>query len=124
MYDTLPLTLSTLLLGYLHRVYGARLGDLPADAAVWVSVSNNHAAPRLRERALTDICQARLGTTSVHRLRHTFAHTMKAKGADVVEIQKRLGHKNISTTAIYLDELVSDENRLADALVEELGVGE
>ena len=34
MYDTLPLTLSTLLLGYLHRVYGARLGDLPADAAV------------------------------------------------------------------------------------------
>ena len=41
----------------------------------------------------------------------------------MTEIQKQLGHKSVSTTAIYLDELVSDENRLAEALVEELRVG-
>ena len=81
MYDTLPLTVSTLLLSYLHRVYSARLGDLPHDAAVWVSVSNNHAGGALHERALTDICQARLGTTSVQRRAEACQCHRKARAA-------------------------------------------
>lgn len=40
---------------------------------------------------------------SCHWLRHTFAHEiLKASGADLPVTQQLLGHKNISTTGIYL----------------------
>jgi integrase/recombinase XerD len=36
-----------------------------------------------------------------HRFRHTIATFLKSKGMPIDEIQKFLGHKNISTTQIY-----------------------
>lgn len=47
---------------------------------------------------------------SPHKLRHTFATLMKANGADIVELQKLLGHSSLSSTQIYTH--ISDEDVL------------
>ncbi|MBS0483489.1 MAG: tyrosine-type recombinase/integrase [Proteobacteria bacterium] len=52
---------------------------------------------------------------SCHWLRHTFAHEiLKASGADLPVTQQLLGHKNISTTGIYLK---ADMGQRIDAVV-------
>lgn len=40
-----------------------------------------------------------------HSLRHTHATMLQEKGADIIYIQRRLGHVNLSTTNIYIDHL-------------------
>lgn len=40
--------------------------------------------------------------TSFHGLRHSFATLMLQKGVNIKDVQQRLGHKHMSTTAIYL----------------------
>jgi len=122
MYDTLPLVLSTVLLDYVRRVYGAAPSAAPPDAPVWISLSNNHRGQPLSVRAIAEICQHRLGTSKVHRLRHTFAREMEHAGAPLSEIQRRLGHRSPATTGIYLQALRADENPYAEELVRVLGV--
>jgi integrase len=45
------------------------------------------------------------GAPQVHKLRHTFAHTMEARGASVSEIRAHLGHSSLATTGLYLANL-------------------
>ena len=40
-----------------------------------------------------------------HGLRHTYANELREAGADVVVIQKALGHSSVAVTARYLDHL-------------------
>ena len=52
----------------------------------------------------------------IHTLRHSCAHNLLAAGAPLPVIQRKLGHKNISTTSIYLaadDATVDDWSRKA-----------
>ena len=42
----------------------------------------------------------------------------------ISEIQKRLGHKSIATTSLYLQALTSEENPYAEAIERALGVEE
>ena len=37
-----------------------------------------------------------------HTLRHTFASNLVMKGADILKVQKLLGHQSVKTTEIYL----------------------
>lgn len=48
-----------------------------------------------------------------HRARHTFATEMLESGADLVQVQKALGHADLNTTAVYLDVTVT---RLREAI--------
>lgn len=60
------------------------------------------------------IIGSRAGISEVnpHKFRHTFATTMYKRGLDVRMIQKLLGHSNINTTMIYID---NDIEMLRDA---------
>lgn len=50
--------------------------------------------------------RAGLGWLHFHELRHAHATWLLAAGVPVRSVQKRLGHKNLATTEIYLGELV------------------
>jgi integrase len=122
MADKLTAQTSKALLEYLYTVYGHDLGTMKSDAAIWVSVSNRTRGKALSIQAVADVCQARLGVSKVHALRHTFAHTMEKAGAAVSEIQARLGHESLQTTGRYLASLRRAENSHADKLDELFGI--
>jgi len=115
--DLLPPRISAALREYLHQVYDAWEDEPPpADAAVWAGVSNHGRGAPISSQAIADICARHLKTSKVHRLRHTFAWTMEQHGAKTSEIQRRLGHKSIATTSLYLQALTSEENPYAEAI--------
>jgi integrase len=123
--DLLPPKISAFLRDYLGQVYDTWEDDPPpVDAAVWVSTSNHHHGGPISSQAIADICAKRLKISKVHRLRHTFAWTMEQKGAKLSEIQRRLGHKNIATTSLYLQALTNEENPYAEAIESAIGVEE
>jgi len=122
--DLLPPKISQALRDYLDQVYDAwEIEPLPADDAVWAAVSNHGRGQPITTQAIADICLRHLKTARVHRLRHTFAWTMEQHGAKTSEIQRRLGHKSIATTSLYLQALTSEENPFAEA-IEQTIVGE
>jgi integrase len=116
--DALPTSLARTLAAYLRAAYGDQVRTLAADAAIWRAASG----AALGTEAIRRICQKHLGTTRVHALRHTFAHTMEATGATLSEIQARLGHSNAATTGLYLAALKRAENPHADDLARLLGI--
>lgn len=123
--DLLPPKISAALLDYLAQVY-PEWDDAPpaADAAVWIRTGNHGRGGPVSSQTIADICMRRLKTSKVHRLRHTFAKTMEKHGAKTSEIQRKLGHKNIATTSIYLQSLTEEENQYAEAIEGALGIGE
>jgi integrase len=57
----------------------------------------------------------------MHTLRHSFATHLLEAGVDVLTLQKLLGHRQLSTTALYLH-LRGDHFRQLPSLLELLGV--
>ena len=110
------------LVGYLHNVYGAQLGQLAMDAPVWVSVSRRNAGQAISAQAIADICEKRLGESRVHVTRHTFAVAMERAGASLSDIGARLGHNDLKTTSDYLKRLHSSENAYAGKLESMFGI--
>jgi site-specific recombinase XerD len=129
MRDTLPRSVSRVLLVYLQAYYGDNftLGHAGDSRPVFVSLSRGGRMGKaygkpLGIQAIADVCQKHLGTSKVHAMRHTFAHTMEKAGASVSEIQARLGHESLATTGTYLAQLGQAENKHADALAALLGI--
>ena len=116
-----PKTVNALMV-YLQAVYGARLGALPADAPIWVSLSANNHRGAISTQAIADICKRRIGTSKVHTLRHTFAVSMEAAGASLSDIGDRLGHNDLKTTSDYMKRLHSAENAYASKLETMFGI--
>ena len=125
MSDDLTPGVGRALVDYLHRIYGLAHHALPADAPIWVSFSRNGSQGRaLSIRSIANICEQRIGVSTVHSLRHTFARGMEDSGAKVSDIQARLGHSSLATTGRYLQALRRSKNVQADALAELFGIGE
>lgn len=121
MHDAVPHALGNAVHLWLDAFYGAKAR--PTDAPIWVSLARNgtYGAP-LSIRSIANICEARLGVSTVHSLRHTFARTMEDAGAKVSEIQAKLGHESLDTTGRYLAALKRVDNPQADAIAEILGL--
>ena len=125
MSDDLTPGVGRAIVEYLHRIYGITSGGLPAEAPIWISFSRNGSGGRaLSIRSIANICEQRIGVSTVHSLRHTFARGMEDAGAKVSDIQARLGHSSLATTGRYLQALKRSRNAQADALAELFGIDE
>ena len=122
MRDVLSERMTSILYGYLHVLYGATLGILPAEAPIWVSLSDRNAGQAIGYKTLQRICKEHLGTSKVHTTRHTWAVTMHKKGASLAEIGRGLGHSNLKTTSDYLEEQLGYENAYASAIEDAFGM--
>jgi len=121
--DQLGAGTSAALLDWLRACYGEELAGVAADKPVWVSLARNGTRGQgLSTRAIGLMCEARISTSKVHALRHTFAHAMEGAGAKVSDIQARLGHSNLATTGRYLAALRAAENPQSEALETLFGV--
>ncbi len=94
MSDTLSASTSKAMIAYLYAAFGADFMTRPVDAPIWVSTSPRNAGRAVGAQTVADICEKHLGTSKVHTLRHTFAHSMEQAGAKVSDIQARLGHES------------------------------
>lgn len=123
MRDALAPTVAADLLAWLHRYYGAELGQLAKDAALWPALRHGGKAGRARIGAplsaegIGELVARRLDTHP-HALRHSFAHGMRKAGAKDSEVQARLGHSNLATTGRYLAQLDKADNPHAAALAD------
>jgi integrase len=123
MRDALALSVNADLLAWLHRYYGAALGRLNQEAALWPALRHGGKAGRARlgeplnVAGIAELVARRLGTHP-HALRHSFAHGMRKAGAKDSEVQARLGHSNLATTGRYLAQLDRADNPYAEGLAE------
>ena len=123
MRDALAPSVSADLLAWLHRHYGAALGQLDPEAALWPALRHGGRAGRARlgeplnVAGIAELVARRLDTHP-HALRHSFAHGMRKAGAKDSEVQARLGHRNLATTGRYLAQLDRAENPFAGALAD------
>jgi integrase/recombinase XerD len=75
----------------------------------------NHRGKRLTRQGLWLIIKGHVQEAGLdtnvtpHTLRHSFATHMLDDGADLKDVQKLLGHANISTTQIYTEMPSMDE---------------
>jgi len=87
------------------REWLTQRAKMPAAAdnpALWLSQRGT----RMSKRTIQDMVSRVAAETGVkmtaHTLRHTYARRTLEAGTDLATVQKVLGHKNISTTAVYV----------------------
>jgi len=94
---------------YLERGRPSLLKD-PEEGALFL----NHRGQRLTRQGLWLIIKGYVeaagldGAVTPHTLRHSFATHLINRGAELRDVQKLLGHANISTTQIYTEVHQSD----------------
>jgi len=87
-----------------------REGRDPLDDAVLVSKKGERLSARAIQRLMDELADNSgipRGRLTPHVLRHNFATGLLERGADLVTIQRLLGHATIATTRVYLE--ISDQ---------------
>ena len=122
MHDTLSFAATHALIDWLESYYGTDY--MQESRPLWVVLAHDrryHGKP-LGGQSVADICFKRLGVSSVHVTRHSWAKGMDDLGVSAATIQERLGHKSLATTGRYLQRLRSGDNPYADKLAAHLGI--
>jgi integrase/recombinase XerD len=100
---------------YLERGRPSLLKD-PEEGALFL----NHRGQRLTRQGLWLIIKGYVqtagldGNVTPHTLRHSFATHLISRGAELRDVQKLLGHANISTTQIYTEVDQASEPAMAE----------
>jgi integrase len=99
---------------------------MPKTVSEWVFPAADGKPHRAQfcKKALQRVCKKlNLGNVSAHRLRATFAsiHAVEA-GTPITEIQTMLGHRSVTTTAIYIETSLDAKRRAQNALSQKLGL--
>lgn len=103
--------LSIELLKSLKLSYGMDLLLLDGARPLWPVL---YGEKPLGRRGIAYVVDKRLGTTSVHRLRHTNAVVLRKLGMSLEEIQGLMGHEHLNTTAVYLQAVLGTQNKKVD----------
>jgi len=75
------------------------------------------------KKILQRVCEKlELGNVTQHRLRATFATLHAEAGTPITEIQGMLGHKDITTTMIYVEQSLDAKRKAQDTLSGRLGL--
>lgn len=92
-------------------------------ASVWVFPNPKTGKPYTSRRSLWETCRKEAGLDNLryHDLRHTFASMMLESGADIVDVQKALGHTQLKTTAVYLHLSDARKREKAEAAAQQMG---
>ncbi len=122
MTDELTAGTSAAIVAYLQEAFGSRLGELTNDQPIWVICAHNRAGQVMHSSALRKIWLRHLGVPKIHTSRHTFACAMENAGARLSDIGSKLGHRNLSTTSVYMARLHAAENPFAAKLEANFGI--
>ncbi len=122
MTDELTAGTSAAIVAYLQEAFGSRLGELTNDQPIWLICAKNRAGKVMHASALRKIWLRHLGVPKIHTSRHTFACAMENAGARLSDIGSKLGHRNLSTTSVYMARLHAAENPFAAKLEANFGI--
>lgn len=92
-------------------------------ASPWVFANPKTGKPYASRRSLWETCRREAGLDNLryHDLRHTFASMMLESGADIIDVQKALGHTQLKTTAVYLHLTDARKRERAEAAAAHMG---
>ena len=102
-----------------------QLVNMPKTLSGWIfpsHVGKLHTPGFLRKPLIKAANDLKLGTLTSHRLRATFASLHSQNGTPLPDIQAMLGHKDITTTMIYVEQTLEAKRRAQDSLSQKLGL--
>jgi len=107
---------------FLVDVLAAHLADAPDSEFVFPSRNGSHLDywNFLKRYWRPAVESAGLGSLTPHELRHTAAALMIDQGANPVTVQRRLGHKNVTTTLQIYGHVFPEQDDLLTARLDDL----
>lgn len=103
----------------------AAIHSIPRTLSPWLFPASDGSQhrPHFCIKALQRVCaELNLGNITQHRLRATFATLHAEAGTPLTDIQGMLGHKQITTTMLYVEQTLGARKRAQDALSQRLGL--
>jgi len=113
------------LLDYLDS--SVRLGVLSNDGPLWTrhDRAGRPGAPLTSHAFALNLKRyariAGIGEVHLHQTRHTFARMVAEHSGSIVDTQDALGHKNLSTTRVYVQRIAVRKDRHSGHILERLG---